>query len=159
MKNILLKMYIALKEHDNSFSEEDLFQSLGNRIEIAKRHAYKNFNNYLSSDMSYYVEYIEMRSQQFAALKRLKTHFTRFFNTYEHTILVAEFTKKVSEDFYENNTCENLINDLGELRIKFKNMALPSSREEFENRAMLYQFLNDLEQFLLIKYEFMKNAK
>ena len=33
-------------------------------------------------------------------------------------------------------------------------MELPKTREEFENRAMLYQFLNDLEQFLSIKNGF-----
>jgi uncharacterized membrane protein YgaE (UPF0421/DUF939 family) len=111
------------------------------------------------SDMNYYVEYIEMRNQQFNTLKRLRNHFRRFFITYDHTIMVADFTKKISEDFYEKNTCEILLNGLGDLRAKFKNMALPSSREEFENRAMLYQFLNDLEQFLLIKFEFMNNIK
>ena len=43
------------------------------------------------------------------------------------------------------------------MRGEFKSMNLPSTRLEFENRAMLYQFLNDLEQLLVIKYEFMKN--
>ena len=98
-----------------------------------------------------------MRSQQYRTLKRLRNHFRKFFITYDHTIMVADFTRKVSEDFYEGNTCENLLNELDQLRIKFKGMALPASREEFENRAMLFQFLNDLEQFLLIKSEFMKN--
>ena len=33
-------------------------------------------------------------------------------------------------------------------------MELPKNREEFENRALLFQFLNDLEDFLIIKKEF-----
>lgn len=157
MKSILLKMHTALIDHDTAFSEEPLFESLRSRIEIAKSHAYKNLNNYITSDMSYYVKYIEMRNQQFETLKRLRNHFRSFFNTYEHTNMVADFTKKISEDFYEKNNCENLLIELSELRTRFKNMPLPQSREEFENRAMLYQFLNDLEQFLLIKVQFIKN--
>lgn len=30
-------------------------------------------------------------------------------------------------------------------------MELPKNREEFENRVMLYQFLNDLEEFLMLE--------
>lgn len=30
-------------------------------------------------------------------------------------------------------------------------MSLPKTREEFENRAELLQFLNDMEEFLMIK--------
>ena len=157
MKNILLKMSAALKEHDSSFAEEELFAELDERIKTAKRNAYKNLNNYLISDMSYYVEYMEMRRQQFKILKRMKDNFNRIFITYEHTIMVADFTEKISKSFDEKNTAEGLLKDLEDLRGEFKDMPLPATREEFENRAMLYEFLNDLEQLLLIKYEFMKS--
>jgi uncharacterized membrane protein YgaE (UPF0421/DUF939 family) len=33
-------------------------------------------------------------------------------------------------------------------------MELPKTRNEFEDRALLFQFLNDLEDFLIIKKEF-----
>lgn len=36
-------------------------------------------------------------------------------------------------------------------------MDLPKNREEFENRALLFQFLNDLEDFLLLKKAFKDN--
>lgn len=157
MKKLLLKMAAALRDNNSSFSEEELFNDLGERIKIGKQRAYKNLNNYLISDMSYYVEYMEMRRQQLKTLKRLKDNFRRFFIAYDQTIMVAVFTEKISNDFYESNTCIDLLNDLEALRCEFKNMALPSTREEFENRAILYVFLNELEQFLLIKFEFMKN--
>jgi uncharacterized membrane protein YgaE (UPF0421/DUF939 family) len=157
MKKILVKMSAALKEHDSSFADDELFRELDDRIKAAKRRAYKNLNNYLIRDMSYDVEYMEMRRQQFKTLKRMKDSFRRFSIADEHTNKVADFTEKISKDFYEKNTAEGLLKELEDLREEFKNMNLPSTREEFENRAMLYQFLNDLEQFLLIKFEFMKN--
>jgi uncharacterized membrane protein YgaE (UPF0421/DUF939 family) len=157
MKKILVKMSAALKEHDSSFADDELFRELDDRIKAAKRRAYKNLNNYLIRDMSYYVEYMEMRRQQFKTLKRMKDNFRRFSIADEHTCKVADFTEKISKDFYEKNTAEGLLKELEDLRGEFKNMNLPATREEFENRAMLYQFLNDLEQFLLIKFDFMKN--
>jgi uncharacterized membrane protein YgaE (UPF0421/DUF939 family) len=157
MKKILIKMASALKEHNSSFAEDELFRELEDRIKAAKKRAYKNLNNYLIRDMSYYVEYMEMRRQQFKTLKRMKDNFRRFSIADEHAVKVADFTEKISLDFCEKNTAEGLLNELEDLRDEFKNMNLPSTRLEFENRAMLYQFLNDLEQLLLIKFEFMKN--
>lgn len=158
MKKLLVKMSAALKEHDSAFAEDSLFLELGERINAGKKRAYKNLNNYLIHDMSYYVEYMEMRRQQLKTLKRMKDNFRRFSIADEHTLMVADFTGKISEDFHEKNTAEGLLKELEDLRGEFRNMNLPASREEFENRAMLYQFLNDLEQFLLIKFEFMKNV-
>lgn len=89
-------------------------------------------------------------------LKRLREHFRRFFMTYEQTIMVADFTREVGQSFHEENTAEGLLADLLHLRESFRAMELPKDREEFENRAMLFQFLNDLEDFLIIKYEFKK---
>jgi len=158
MKDILLKMAIALKKQEITFSEEELFQALAYRIKAAKKRAYQNLNNYIISDMSYYVEYMEMRRQQFKVLKKIKDKFQRFSITYEHSIMVADFTEKISKSFYEENTGEVLLKELEALRGEFKKMALPVTRDEFENRAMLYQFLNELEELLLIKFEFMKNV-
>ena len=36
-------------------------------------------------------------------------------------------------------------------------MPLPKTREEFENRAQLLQFLNDMEDLLVIKRNFVLN--
>lgn len=36
-------------------------------------------------------------------------------------------------------------------------MALPKTREEFENRAQLLQFLNDMEDLLTMKRNFVLN--
>ena len=38
-------------------------------------------------------------------------------------------------------------------------MPLPKTRVEFESRAMLFQFLNDIEEFLEIKRDYMKKVR
>ena len=52
----------------------------------------------------------------------------------------------------------SILNDLESLRSEFKRMELPKSREEFESRAQLLQFLNDMEDFLVIKRNFFKTT-
>lgn len=154
MKEILIHMAKALKENHNSIGEEELFNNLKERLSTARNNAYQNLNNYFLLDASYYVQYMEMRTQQFETMKRMKEHFKKFFMTYEQTIMIADFTEQVAHSFHEKNTCEQLIKDVNELRENFRKMSLPVTREEFENRAMLFQFLNDMEQFLMIKNEF-----
>lgn len=156
IREILLNMAMALKEHKISLKEDDLFNSLEIKLHEAQSRAYINLNNYFLLDVSYYVQYMEMRMQQYETMKRMKEHFQRFFMTYDQTIMMAEFTEKVASSLHEQNTAEQLLNDLCLLRKEFTKMPLPSTREEFENRAMLFQFLNDMEQFLKVKNEFKK---
>ncbi|NFA59808.1 aromatic acid exporter family protein [Clostridium sporogenes] len=154
MKEILIQMSIALRKLSVSLKEDELFNNLEERLLKAKKRAYINLNNYFLLDVSYYVAYMEMRIQQFETLKRMRQHFNKFFMTYEQTEMIADFTKKVADSLYEENAGEDLILDLENLRESFKKMNLPNTREEFENRALLFQFLNDMEQFLIIKNEF-----
>ena len=76
--------------------------------------------------------------------------------TYDQTKLLSEFTQDVAVNIYADNDCRQLIEKLNVLREEYKAMELPHNREEFENRALLLQFLNDLEDFLMIKREFKK---
>ncbi|MCT8975139.1 aromatic acid exporter family protein [Clostridium sp. CX1] len=158
MKEILIHMADTLKNNDFSIKEDELVTSLEKRLHKGRNRAYNNFNNFFLLDTSYYVQYMEMRIQQFETIKRMREHFQRFFMTYEQTIMIADFTENVANSIYEENTAEGLLNQLNFLRDEFRKMALPSTREEFENRAMLFQFLNDLEQFLLIKHNFKKDV-
>lgn len=114
-------------------------------------------NNYLFKKNDYYISYINMRIIQLDTIKRMKRHFSRFYMTYEQTRILSEFTNNVAMNIHEDNDCIDLINKLSLLRKDYKNMELPKNRNEFENRALLFQFLNDLEDFLVIKKEFKKS--
>ena len=68
--------------------------------------------------------------------------------------------KSTVEMFLGSGLCNRALRtsySLEILRNEFKKMELPKSREEFESRAQLLQFLNDMEEFLLIKRSFFKN--
>ena len=156
MKHIFLHMANAMRGK-SLLLEHELFNNLEKRIIVARTRAYNNLNNKFFTDTSYYVKYMEMRYKQFEIIKRMKEHFQRFFITYEQTIMISNFTEEVANSIYEENTAEKLLNNLMVLRNNFKTMPLPLTREEFENRAMLFQFLNDMEQLLEVKREFKKN--
>lgn len=124
-------------------------------IEDNKKIAKRICDNYfIFKNDYYYLSYMEMRSAQFETIRRMNKHFLRFYMTYYQTELLSEYTHKVANNIHKDNNCIQLIEELNILRSEYKKMDLPQNRDEFENRALLLQFLNDLEDFLLLKKAF-----
>ena len=74
--------------------------------------------------------------------------------SFEQTHMISKFTKNVADEVKDRNDCKELLKELELLKLGFKEMALPKTREEFENRAQLLQFLNDMEDLLIMKRNF-----
>lgn len=124
-------------------------------IEDNKKIAKRICDNYfIFKNDYYYLSYMEMRRAQFETIRRMNKHFLRFYMAYYQTELLSEYTHKVADNIHKDNNCIQLIEELNILRSEYKKMDLPQNRDEFENRALLLQFLNDLEDFLLLKKAF-----
>lgn len=154
MYKLFKDMAYALRAQCISIEEDILYKRLEVSIKQGQEKAYKYTNNYLFTKVSPFAEYFDMRSRQFQVITYMREHFTKFFMCFEETEIVAGFTEKVADCMRGSITAIELLEDLKVLREGFKESALPVTREEFENRAMLYQFLNDLEHFLEIKRDF-----
>ena len=154
---IIHKIAKSLITYSVDIDEQKLMDEIEKRLYESKETAYKIVNNNFFKSSSYYTDYINMRINQFHIIKRMRVHFERFNIPVEQMKLMSDFTLCVSENIREINDCKELLNNLEILRNEFKKMELPKSREEFESRAQLLQFLNDMEEFLLIKRSFFKN--
>lgn len=153
ISEILILMAKSLREN-SIFIEDKMFADLEERLEKSKKRAHINFNNYFFYDASYYLEYMEMRHGQFQTLSRMKGHLQRLSSKYNQMSMTADFTEKMAHFINEEDTGEVSLYKLEQLRDNIRKMPLPTSREEFENRAVLFQFLNELEEFNRIKKEF-----
>ncbi|WP_027622957.1 aromatic acid exporter family protein [Clostridium lundense] len=158
ISDILIKMADSFRNGHVSLDEDELLEVLEGRIRGARKLAYISLNNNFFLEDSYYVRYMEMRKQQLEAIKGMREHFKGGFSAYEQKMMMAQFTEKVANLVYEKNTAESLLNDLNHLRDNFRKMPLPVTREEFEIRASLFEFLNDIERFLKLKNEFIKEV-
>ena len=63
---------------------------------------------------------------------------------------------RIADEFDEANDVQELLAGLEALREAYTASELPKSREEFENRAMLYHIMEDMRVFLEIKRDFLK---
>lgn len=151
---ILSDMALSLITQSVPVHEQKILNEVDELIKKTKIIAKQISNNYILKNNYYYVKYIDMRILQLDIIKRMKKHFSKFYMTYEQTKLLSEFTNEISMNIYEYNDCLILLDKLNILRNEYKLMNLPVNRDEFENRALLFQFLNDLEDFLIIKKKF-----
>ncbi|MGL4798339.1 MAG: aromatic acid exporter family protein [Cellulosilyticaceae bacterium] len=154
MYQLFCDMTVALQERKVPVEEEALYQKIEMQILLGKQKAYKHTNNHLFAKVTVYERYFAMRESQFQTLLYMRQHFIRIFECYDATKEVAAFTSLVGESITGRKLSGDLLEELEGLRDHFRQSELPTTREEFENRAILYQFLNDLQRFLEIKKHF-----
>lgn len=156
-KWLLDKMANSLLSYTVDMNENKILIDLENRLKESLDRAYKIVNNKLLSADTYYVDYMTMRINQFNIIIKLRQHYEHFYMSFEQTHMISKFTKNVSAKLHEKNDCTELLKELNILRDECKQMSLPKTREEFENRSQLLQFLNDMEDLLKIKRSFVLN--
>lgn len=120
--------------------------------------AYEYQGNSLRKNNTYYTAYFEMRLNQCALLRSLHGEMQRIRSVPPQAAVVAEYIRYLSQHVLELNDPAPQLEALQTLLENMKNEPLPQTREEFENRALLYHVLMDLEVFLLLKRKFLQAA-
>lgn len=155
IQNILLDMAQSLKCNCVSVEEKKLFdglKELGNRARLM---AINEFNNSIISSNTMTIDYFNMRYVQYKILKRMRLSFGRLYQVTEHALKISNLMESISYCTFEDDEVQNVLTDIKNCKEDFRNSDLPKTREEFENRAVLYEFLNDLEEFATVVKEFL----
>ncbi|MPW24191.1 hypothetical protein GC105_00055 [Alkalibaculum sp. M08DMB] len=154
MREIINKMAVIL---DSSLSAEiievDMY-NLEKALDIALSKAYDTVNNTLTSDLSYYVQYVTLRRSQYIILHRIRENLPKITWVPEQAHTLARQFRLIAESFHEYNNALDLLKDYEQTKYIIRKDNLPKTREEFETRAILFQIFNDIEHFLLLKKDF-----
>ena len=156
MKAIINYMADDLISGSVNIEEDKVFKNLKKELNYGKELAFKEFNNELLSSSTYHMDLFSLKRNHYKTLVRMRKYFYRFYLSSEHTYIVSNFTKRVAQSIGQNKIYEEVLIELEDLKKQFREMPLPATREEFENRATLYHFFSDIEDFLELKQEFMK---
>lgn len=152
--NILNRMAVYMECTCKTGYTGDCFDELDELLLNLKKEAMIYMNNHFMGENDYYYEYMQMRARQCNILKRIYSDIIRLTELPKQVKPLTEFICRVADEFEEKNDACNLLNELEELRKKYSIQELPKTREEFENRAMLYHILEDFRTFLEIKSVF-----
>ncbi len=154
IKNILSRMSQKLIVLDKSDYNDKCFGPLSEHIEVSLKHAYTNMNNSFFQETQYYIKYMEMRKQQCEVLREIYEKIIGLTTVPDQAYLVADFIKEISSSLAESNNAKKLIEEEEQLLARLKDTPLPITREEFEDRAILYMILKDFRIFLKMKESF-----
>lgn len=128
--------------------------ALENNLEVYIERAFEYHNNTFQPHHNYYTHYFEMRARQCSILHNLHYEMKKIRRLPSQAEIIAEYVSYLKEYVVEMNDPRKQIERLEQLFEDMKQEELPKTREEFENRAILYHILMDLEDFLILKRRF-----
>lgn len=152
-KQIFTEIAVYLHTNESNWDGRELTET-ANLIEEAKALAFQDVENHLLRDENLYYQYFRIREKQFEIIERVLPSITSIPRQVEQGSMVAEFVEALSKGINPGNTVLFFLEKLMRMKAEFENMELPKTREEFETRAALLHFVNEMEQFLLLKRSF-----
>lgn len=156
MKVVLARMGERIIDPNLENYDGSCFAILRDLVRSATVLAKTNYNNQYFIEDTYDIEYISMREKQVDMLYVMYKDVNKINKTYISSKALSDFFKKVSEEYSRENTVKTLMEDYQKLDEYMKNeIPIPKDREEFENRARLFSIMRNMEEFLVIKHDYM----
>ncbi|WLD91963.1 aromatic acid exporter family protein [Alkalihalobacillus sp. AL-G] len=153
IQTILLEYAGFLRNGDNDWDGKEIVKA-DQLIQKGKSLAFQDVENHLLRDQNEYYNYFKMREKQFEILERVLPIISSLDRSYVQSHQIADFLKRIADAIHPGNTAQKYLNELEQLRQSFREMELPSDRIEFETRSSLLHFLNEMEQYLILKRYF-----
>ncbi len=154
IKSVLERMSEKIVSGDKTDYNGECFRRIDSLMFEARKTARENFENKLRSPETYDIEYLKMRKKQCSILYEMYRNILKINTPPEQALIISDFLKKTSLEYHEQNDVKNLLQNLEQIFIKMQSQPMPKTRQEFENRAVLYSFMLLLKDFLTLKYEF-----
>ncbi|MDK2807312.1 MAG: hypothetical protein PWP24_41 [Clostridiales bacterium] len=152
--NVLSSMAEYLHKTDSTTYNTQVLDELQAKINQGIEQAYTNMNNTLFQESRYFLQYMEMRKEQYHILKQMEEKIQSLTNASPYSIEIADFMRNISITLSETQNAAGLLLIQEDLHEQYKKRPLPKDREEFETRATLYSILIHLQEFLLAKKRF-----
>ncbi|HRX45856.1 MAG TPA: aromatic acid exporter family protein [Acholeplasmataceae bacterium] len=101
-----------------------------------------------------YLAYFHMRKEQASYIRHMYQHALKLKICHPFALEISDYVRTLASDIGLYDRATGQLRHLDLMMQGYKNSELPQSREEFEVRASLYQILNEIESFLMVKVEF-----
>ena len=138
---------------------DDACLDLRSKLRAALNQAHIHQKNQWISEEDYYSEYFSMRLAQ---LRILRDMVNLLIEIDIDGLFVDELRKvliSTAENFAEENDGKLILWQIEAVYQNYRQKTLPQTREEFENRALLFQFLQSFRSFVEIKAIFYQNEQ
>lgn len=152
-QKILSEIALYIRDKDRAWDGKELIAADDILNEATTLVSLDRENHLLRSEHTYY-DYFAMRKEQYKLLRKMLPLVSRIENVELISSEIADYFEDLSESVHPGNTAILFLDELNTLRNTFQTMELPTTREEFETRANLFQLLHEIEDYLVIKNKF-----
>lgn len=157
MQNVLLEVADYLASDTSGEAGKNVWtdiSALRTRLVELLGEAWEYEENTFEEDSGYYANYFEMRLDQCRTLLHLHDAMRKIKTIPRQAKVIENYIRYLLPYVTELNVPALQLKYLEEIFEGMKKEPLPVTREEFENRALLYHILMDLDEFLLVKKRF-----
>ena len=152
-RSIFSEIVKYLRNGDASWDGKELIEA-ENLLNRAKSLAFKDVENHLTRKQNEFYLYFDMRERQFEIIERVLPKITTLPVMVQQAELVADFMEDLANNVHPGNTAKRFSDKLEIVKEEFARMPLPESHEEFLAMASLYQFIEEMDEYLVIKQTF-----
>lgn len=157
IRQLLLGMSQFFDKKEEAVSCGPLLNQVVVALVEAEETAQRHGDNQLLTNDDYYLNYFTMRRLQVNVLRKMNELVNQIDFQHGNTTQVRELLKFSAATFAEANNGLEIRQRIEATLAYYREAPLPKTREEFENRARLYQLLNEFERFIEIKIEYTIN--
>lgn len=142
-----------LRNGDMTWDGIELIQA-AELLNKAKALAFQDVENHLTRKENSYYVYFDMREQQLEIIERVLPKITTLPVIVQQAEIIAVFMEELSENVHSGNTAGIYRQKLEEVKQEFATMPLPNDHQTFLAMASLYQFIEEMDHYLMIKQSF-----
>ena len=154
LQSILGELANYLSGDETQHDVWDDICALEDRIKGYIKSASEYQDNTFQSHPQYYISYFEMRYEQCRILYDLNSEMVRIRSMPKQAEVIADYLRYLAEYVVEINQPTRQITRLNEIFGEMRGGDAPKSSAEFEDRAMMYHILMDIQDFLTHKADF-----
>ncbi len=156
IKLLLLKMSEFFKNPYAAIDCDVTCKEVALGIDEGERYARNHMENHLLVSDEYEISYFQMRRMQLMVLEDMVELIKQIDVDKDVSEEIQKLMVQIYETYGEENDGVVLKEQVSHVYKQYETKALPKTREEFENRARLYQFLTEIQTFIDIKVNFNK---
>ena len=152
-KVILSEIASYLRNGDTMWDGKELIEA-SKIINDGKALAFNDVQNHLTRKDNINYVYFDMREKQLEIIERVLPKITALPVMTEQAPLIAAFLEDLSEHVHPGNTASHFREKLDIVKEEFAKMPLPENHETFLAMAAMYQFIEEMDEYLVIKQSF-----
>lgn len=156
LRDIMRRFEVFLLTGDGT-NEGLLIAELDNLLTQALELVYRDRHNQVFHQTNYQVHYVEMRRAQLQVLRRMAEQIRGLTGQSAESVILAQLFAETAQQLSQTNSGQGLLADIAAFLTTFRSRELPETREAFENRALLFQLLKDMEQVIQLKVDFARD--